>query len=479
MHSAAFTLLGSTLYVFGGITQKGQHLNSLISLDLDTHQWSMITPNGLCPRSRWGSSLVAHEGSIYLFGGFGDSFFSDLWKFDPTNDTWTEIQPLGVPPPRHYHTAVVWEAQLYIIGGYRGSTFTSDIWSYEFATNRWLKLAGTNLLSNRRGHSCVVLPLRRSCIVFGGRDDKRRLNDVIEFKFDDSSWSVLRSSGDVPDSRVFHAAFLFCNSMFSFGGLNIYNTNDILEYVLEPDSTRPNFKAGLRIDYSALWKSESMSDVKFVFPPASSSNSNPIHIPAHKVILFSASEHFRRLFATGMRESTDATINIDDMNAETFSEVLHFIYTGSLHKLTTENVLDLLVAADKFLITDLTLYLERALAYILGLDNINNILTLTSTLPSAQNTFQRCLAYIRAHITGPALSKCKRSLKKIDPALYKELKAIHKEEFDKETTRRLQQEEFLRVAKAKATAAAQAAQQANMGISAATSSLTGSSSSIK
>lgn len=456
MHSAAFALLGSRLYVFGGITQKGQHLDAMIMLDMVTREWSKVPNTTPAPRSRWGSTLVAHEGLLYLYGGFGEAFFSDLWCFDPANNTWTEISPLGSPAPRHYHTAVVFNNQMFIIGGFRGSTFTADIWAYEFTANRWLKLAGTNKLSNRRGHSCVVLPQRNSCIVFGGRDDRTRLNDLLEFKFEDASYSPWRCSGDIPLTRIFHAAFLFNNSMFTFGGLDVYNTNDILEYVIEPDSKLPNFKRGLCIDYSALWKSTNLADVKFQFSPTSAEDTEPTIIHAHKIILFSASEHFRRLFQTGMRESTETVINIEDMSASTFEEVLHFIYTGRPHKLTAGNVLDLLVAADKFLLSDFTEYLEKALSYVLSEDNINNILTLSATLPTTKKTFQGCIAFIRSHITSSALPNCKRSLKKIDPELCKELAALHKQEVEKEEARRILQEEFMRVATAKSLAAANA-----------------------
>lgn len=450
MHSAAHCLLGDTLYAFGGITQKGQHLGAMVMLDMKTAQWTTQTFVG-GPRSRWGSSLVEYSGSLYLFAGFGDSFYSDLWRFDPTSGTWTELQPLGVPPPRHYHSAVVWKDHMYIIGGYRGSTFTADVWSYDFVANRWLRVAGTSTLSNRRGHTCVVLPHRSSCIVFGGRDDKRRLNDILEFKFEDASFQVLRSAGQIPDSRVFHASFLFQNSLLSFGGLNVYNTNDILEYVLEPTETKATQIArGSRIDYSPLWKSQIMADVTFQFPSTDPTTSDKqVTIPAHKVILYAASEHFRRLFNSGMRESTDGIILITDTSPETFEEVLHFIYTGTLHRLTTGNVLDLLIAADKYLLLELVELLEKALGYILSNDNVASILSLTSTIPSATSTYNRCIAFLRAHILSPSFSKCKKFLKKHDRALYDELTTLHDQEEEKERKR---QERAITAAQFQATA---------------------------
>ena len=85
LHSASSCLYGSRLYAFGGITQKGQHLKGLMELDLDTGAWTGRTDDQ-GPSSRWGASLVAYKDHIYLFGGFGDTFYNDLWRFNPSNN---------------------------------------------------------------------------------------------------------------------------------------------------------------------------------------------------------------------------------------------------------------------------------------------------------------------------------------------------------------------------------------------------------
>lgn len=85
LHSAASCLYGSRLYAFGGITQKGQHLKGLMELDLENGEWTArVDEQG--PASRWGASLVSYKDQLYLFGGFGDTFYNDLWKFHPSNN---------------------------------------------------------------------------------------------------------------------------------------------------------------------------------------------------------------------------------------------------------------------------------------------------------------------------------------------------------------------------------------------------------
>ena len=376
---------------------------------------------------------------------------------------WEQLLPAGTPPPRHYHTAAVWGDRMYVIGGYRGSTFTADIWAYEFLTNRWVRIDGLSPLSNRRGAACVLLPHRRSCIVMGGRDDKRRLNDVVEFRFEDHSWHTLRSVGDPPPSRVFHSGFFYGRSLFFFGGLNIYNTNDMLEYVLEPlsfsfSSKAPSTSAsspdnhpnrvkndqhagkltynpeksqgGSRIDFSSLVFSTTFSDVTFVVKSSNSDGKvKEDKIAAHRCILYAASAHFKRLFDSAMKEASDGIIEISDMTCDVLREVIHFIYTGRLMKLTTENVADILLAADKFLIDELVDLIINSLSLIITRDNVTHIISLSMSVPSAsEGLLLQCINFLASDPLQPAFAESMKLIQEVDVASYERLQKIHQVE---------------------------------------------------
>lgn len=354
---------------------------------------------------------------------------------------------------------------MYIFGGYRGSTFTADIWAYEFLTNRWVRVDGINALSNRRGATCVFLPHRHSCLIMGGRDDKKRLNDIIEFKFADHSWAPLRMVGDPPQSRVFHASFFHGRSAFFFGGLNIYNTNDMLEYVLEPlefldgknsrivrtdalssaanPTNRSNDtpqggslaynsdenKKGSRIDFSSLVFSETFSDVTFVVKSEVDGKTQENKIPAHRCVLYAASAHFKRLLDSSMKEASERIIEISDLPYEILKEIVHFIYTGRLIRLTTENVADLLQAADKFLIYELVDRIITSLSLIITRDNISYVITLASSVPSAsEGLLRQCISFLASDPLQPNFEESLNLIANLDAPSYEVLKKIRQTE---------------------------------------------------
>lgn len=408
--------------------------------------------------------------SLYILSDLGccrfliSHFFSCLLdpSADGTQPRWEQLQPAGTPPPRHYHCAVVFGDRMYIFGGYRGSTFTADIWAYEFLTNRWVRIDGLSPLSNRRGASCVLLPHRRSCAIMGGRDDKRRLNDLIEFKFDDHNWSALRNVGDPPQSRVFHSGFLHDRSLYFFGGLNIYNTNDMLEYVLEPllmptprsspsltsssldppssrgDHPKRSGKliyypektyGGARIDFSSLVFSNTFSDVTFVVKHTIDDVTKEDKIYGHRCILYAASPHFKRLFDSAMKEASDGIIEISDLAPEILREILHFIYTGRLIRLTTENVAEVLQAADKFLIYELVELIITSLSLIITRDNITHIITLSSSVPSAsEGLLIQCINFLASDPLQPNFIDALNLIEDLDGESHIRLKKIHETE---------------------------------------------------
>ena len=55
---------------------------------------------------------------------------------------------------------------------------------------------------------------------------------------------------------------------------------------------------------------------------------------AHKNILFARCEYFRRMFTSGYKESSDASVSLPDISYEVFLCVLSYLYTGKPRELT-------------------------------------------------------------------------------------------------------------------------------------------------
>ena len=68
--NAAFITLedGETVYMFGGMDEKGEYCNTLSTLS-STGRFKRIHPNGEVPPPTTEASCWSHNGRIYIFGG--------------------------------------------------------------------------------------------------------------------------------------------------------------------------------------------------------------------------------------------------------------------------------------------------------------------------------------------------------------------------------------------------------------------------
>jgi len=92
------------------------------------------------------------------------------------------------------------------------------------------------------------------------------------------------------------------------------------------------------------------SDVTFILE-----DNSVIH--SHKIILSSRSCFFDCMFNSGMAESRQKEIKLLDIMQTIFCNVLEFLYTGDCD-ITTDNVEELLIASNRFTVTQLKLKCE-------------------------------------------------------------------------------------------------------------------------
>ncbi|CAB4024666.1 Kelch repeat and BTB domain-containing 4, partial [Paramuricea clavata] len=71
---------------------------------------------------------------------------------------------------------------------------------------------------------------------------------------------------------------------------------------------------------------------------------------AHRVVLASRCDWFRRALTSGMKESIERTIHVYDTDKESFQEFLKFIYTGHLEteSKSLENLVELMALSDQY-----------------------------------------------------------------------------------------------------------------------------------
>ncbi|KAK2644488.1 hypothetical protein Ddye_019683 [Dipteronia dyeriana] len=117
-HRHAAAVVGSKLYVFGGLTDNAIS-SSIHVLDTDNLQWKELSVSGEWPCARHSHSMVAYGSQIYIFGGHnGDKILGDLYSFDVHKCLWKKEEVAGKSPhARFSHSMFLYKNYLGVIGG--------------------------------------------------------------------------------------------------------------------------------------------------------------------------------------------------------------------------------------------------------------------------------------------------------------------------------------------------------------------------
>lgn len=106
-------------------------------------------------------------------------------------------------------------------------------------------------------------------------------------------------------------------------------------------------------------------------------------ISAHKLVVVSQSEHFRKMFSGSFRESQSNLINIFDCSEAVFSEVLKFLYTGECN-IVEDNCFNILEQANFFQLGRLTAMCELFWYEHICIDNAASILEYANHFNASQ-----------------------------------------------------------------------------------------------
>ncbi|XP_054746581.1 host cell factor-like isoform X3 [Anastrepha obliqua] len=187
-----FVVVGTRMFVFGGMIEYGKYSNELYELQATKWEWRKMHPelpeNGSAPCPRLGHSFTIVGERIFLFGGLANEsddpknnipkYLNDLYILETRgvhshNGKWIMPKTYGEsPPPRESHTGVA---------------FTSK---------------NANKLN---------------LLIYGGMSGCR-LGDLWLLDVDSMTWSKPRTRGHAPLPRSLHSATMICNKMYVFGG---------------------------------------------------------------------------------------------------------------------------------------------------------------------------------------------------------------------------------------------------------------------
>ncbi len=199
-------------------------------------RWALL--NGGQPQSRTGQAGAwdAHDGVMFVFGGYSGARLNDLWAYKPAHGAvgrWTMI-PVAGPAPRT-EASLAWDSAdnaLLLFGGAVAGGDLNDVWAYRpagdgTATGRWTNLSAVGPLPpGRHLHSAVWDTARRQMLVFGGTAGTAVLRDLWAFHVDSLAggrghWQLLAAEA-APSARLAQAAVWDPSrgDMLVFGGVN-------------------------------------------------------------------------------------------------------------------------------------------------------------------------------------------------------------------------------------------------------------------
>lgn len=432
------TLVGEEVYIFGGYDGHKNH-NELYVFNIKSIEWTQPQVNGLKPSGRNGhSATLLHGGAqILILGGWlgnGPLAAGDMHVLNIRPLTWAEPSFVGeAPGPCNMHTADLLGRRLFLFRGGDGRAYLNDLHVLDLDAGRWSAcVASGDKPPPRANHASAVDEFR--LYIFGGSDGTKRLNDLYVLDTHDMRWTLLKPLGCAPQARAGMTLSFIRDAVYLFGGsghtTRCYNDVHVYDpceqawflcvesasgpsaiperraghvavvvdrrlfisggacgtqyygkekwYILDTDAP-PMMQAVMpqlcaepvRKVMSEYMNREDLSDVTFLV------DGRKLH--AHRILLTLFSDHFRRAFASGMRETFEPEIVIDGVQYDTFYAILEFLYTGNL-KLTEAQLNDvcflmgLLRAADQFCVDGVKWLCEKHLSSLVDAENIDGLL---------------------------------------------------------------------------------------------------------
>lgn len=144
---------------------------------------------------------------------------------------------------------------------------------------------------------------------------------------------------------------------------------------------------------------------------------------AHKLLLVSRSPYFANLFQHDITLRLLDYLELQDVRAEVFEQVLHFVYTDSIQNVE-EFPEDLLIAANKYQIEALKEACENYLIRTITNQNCINLLLL-GDFHCAPRLKEAAITFIESHITELICCPSWQKLKETKPQLLVEMFESH------------------------------------------------------
>ncbi|GMH96456.1 hypothetical protein TrVE_jg10141 [Triparma verrucosa] len=396
MHSADYVESKGEVFVFRGGNGR-EYLNDLHSLNVEAKEWRRVWTQGEPPMERANHSSSVIKDEIFVFGGWnGKERLNDLYILDCITETWSHPLISGpLPHPRAGMSLTSLRGRLYLFGGSGSSSKCfDDLQILDRSELRWLDVEASSTKSEQE--TAPPPP-----------DSKKGSNP----NGDEPSHSIV-AYGLAPGRRAGHTATAVDRRIFVFGGS--CGSDYLSDFFSLDTDPAPNIfvkdrgcMSRLEMNLRNHYNNEQFSDVTFLVEGKK--------VFAHRLILASTSDFFKAMFGGQFKESqyeknsVQSEMEMPDCRYECFTDVLSYVYSGSLPtifsggQILSEDSLrkacEILELSDRFMLDHLKQVVEAVLSENVTEETVESLLEFGKGV-QAHQLVRFCLHFLRNIAAG-------------------------------------------------------------------------------
>uniref|UniRef100_H2YSI8 CUB domain-containing protein n=1 Tax=Ciona savignyi TaxID=51511 RepID=H2YSI8_CIOSA len=278
--SYAAALIGNLLWVYGGMEFGSSRNQDLLVFNISSQIWKPVSNAGsnLYPQSRYGHTMIAHNNSLYIFGGKltqNENSVDHLWEFNILTSSWTKINystdfsqvtngTSGLELSGHSANLVHFnndtEIMVVMFGYHPLISYSPFVYEYNFITKTWIRPQTSSAgLIQLYGHTTVQDESTNVIYIHGGAKNVGNSLEISSSTYSynpqtrcftqlknskqprflhSAGWSHLNSTPDsINPSRYGHFGIVvksisqsISDNIFIFSGYDGMMINDVLIY---------------------------------------------------------------------------------------------------------------------------------------------------------------------------------------------------------------------------------------------------------
>jgi hypothetical protein len=196
-HAMVYDTINERAIVFSGYGTGGPAVNDTWAYNYITNTWEEMNP-AIAPHARYGTVFAYDEmnGTMIIFGGNSNGYFSDTWSYNYETDTWTELAPMTHPQ------ALKWSCMIYDSTNQKSVLFggndvllqsVNETWVYDSVVNQWEDRNPVKVPPNREAFGFAYDSLNERTILFGGfhATNDESLSDTWAYDYDTNTWEEI------------------------------------------------------------------------------------------------------------------------------------------------------------------------------------------------------------------------------------------------------------------------------------------------